>query len=401
MFKNNYKFNLTKFITSVLIPWIPSESLKMGSAMQIYNTTHSYWLVTTLFMLMNIPILIVQIFSKQLMKLFNFKKGLLIVDFFSAVLLIAPIIIWKLFPISTNTGLIVTILMILNMLQSFTYSIKTLYIRQMTHFISNNKAQLDIANVVFNVGVALSLIISPIFSVQVFNKITFDIFMTINLIFYLVSIVLFRTIKLNENAFVAETKQEKIVLGQSTNVVYVVTISSIAGLFLFTRQSGVIGFFNNYNYDFHFWSYYLAITMGILGLVGIIVAFLIKKTRWKINNTILLFIFFILNLSWLFISQIKNVSLSIAWFFVINAIQQFIINFINNNLGFRTQNITFAKRTIKVEKIVTLIQVTTSIIFTFLLTYVLVVSSYYHSYILYTIILLTMILLVYSYRPKV
>ncbi|MCU4706590.1 MFS transporter [Mycoplasma sp. CSL7503-lung] len=399
MNKNNFKFNLFKFISSVLIPWVPSESLKMGSAMQIYNFTNSYWLVTTLFMLMQLPLVVVQIFNKQLLKIMDFKKGLIFLDFVSAVFLVVPIIMWNLFPISTNTELIVAILLILNVLQSFTYSLKTLYIKKMTHFISSSNKEFNVINNIFNLGVGLSLLISPIFSVEVFNKVTFDIFMTINLIFYLISMLLFRLVKLNKSPFEKEVKKvetDKIV----HNNIYLITFISISTLFLFTRQSGVISFFNYYQYDFHFWSYYLAITMAFVGILGLLVAFIVKKKKININNTILLFMFFALNISWLFISQIKNTILSITWFFIINAIQQFIINFANNNISFETKNISDKNICLNIKKLVLIVPVISSIFFTYILTYVLVNVSYYHSYILYTLILLTMLLLLYSYRKK-
>ncbi|MBN4083226.1 hypothetical protein JXZ92_00115 [Mycoplasma sp. CSL10137] len=401
MNKNNFKFNSFKFISSVLIPWVPSESLKMGSAMQIYNFTHSYWLVTTLFMLMQLPLVVVQIFNEKLLKIINFKKILIILDLISAIFLIIPIIMWNLFPFSTNIELIVTILLILNVLQSFTYSLKTMCIKKMTQFISSNNKEFSIVNNIFNLGVGLSLLISPIFSVEVFNKVTFDIFMTINLIFYLISIFLFSLVKLNKNSFDNKIKQienDKKV----HNSIYLITLISLSSLFLFTRQSGVIAFFNYYQYDFHFWSYYLAITMAFVGILGLLTSFVIKKKKLNINNTLLLFIFFGLNLSWLFISQIRDTIFSIVWFFVINAIQQFIINYVNNNISFETKSINnnHKKICLNINRLILIIPTISSIFFTYLLTYVLANVSYYHAYVLYTLILLTMILLLYSYRKK-
>lgn len=82
--KKSFNFNLFKYVSAVGISLIGSEAFKISSAIYIYKISGDFWLVTLLYLLIQLPSIIIYIFSNKLVKILKDKTALLLTDILSA-----------------------------------------------------------------------------------------------------------------------------------------------------------------------------------------------------------------------------------------------------------------------------------------------------------------------------
>lgn len=84
----NFIKNACKYTSSLNFSLVGSEAFKFSSSLYIYKITGDFWLVTILYLLIQLPSLIVYLFSTKIVKRWeNDKLILLISDLFSALVL--------------------------------------------------------------------------------------------------------------------------------------------------------------------------------------------------------------------------------------------------------------------------------------------------------------------------
>ncbi|MDD7907585.1 methylase, partial [Metamycoplasma hyosynoviae] len=281
--------NKIKYSSSLILSMIGSEAFKLGTAIYIYKFTNSFWLVSILYLLIQIPTFISYLLNYKITKKRNLKHILLWTDIISfsilATILIGYFVIIK----SNNLFGFSIFLLVINSLLSIVHSFRFIALKTIIYNISNNEKDVKTYNVLTTISTSIAFLLAPIFSLILFSKLSFWALILLNMVTYLISGFLYFSFKLNEKE-IELVKQEKTDLTNQSNIkqnnalkwVYTLSSSFIIGIFLYPKQSGMSQFFKVIDFDANKWSFFLTIIFALFGLAGSLLSLIIRNKNIKL-----------------------------------------------------------------------------------------------------------------------
>ncbi|MDD1373949.1 methylase, partial [Metamycoplasma hyosynoviae] len=281
--------NKIKYSSSLILSMIGSEAFKLGTAIYIYKFTNSFWLVSILYLLIQIPTFISYLLNYKITKKRNLKYILLWTDIISfsilATILIGYFVIIK----SNNLFGFSIFLLVINSLLSIVHSFRFIALKTIIYNISNNEKDVKTYNVLTTISTSIAFLLAPIFSLILFSKLPFWALILLNMVTYLISGFLYFSFKLNEKE-IELVKQEKTDLTNQSNIkqnnalkwVYTLSSSFIIGIFLYPKQSGMSQFFKVIDFDANKWSFFLTIIFALFGLAGSLLSLIIRNKNIKL-----------------------------------------------------------------------------------------------------------------------
>ncbi|MDC8914676.1 hypothetical protein, partial [Metamycoplasma hyosynoviae] len=281
--------NKIKYSSSLILSMIGSEAFKLGTAIYIYKFTNSFWLVSILYLLIQIPTFISYLLNYKITKKRNLKHILLWTDIISfsilATILIGYFVIIK----SNNLFGFSIFLLVINSLLSIVHSFRFIALKTIIYNISNNEKDVKTYNILTTISTSIAFLLAPIFSLILFSKLPFWALILLNMVTYLISGFLYFSFKLNEKE-IELVKQEKTDLTNQSNIkqnnalkwVYTLSSSFIIGIFLYPKQSGMSQFFKVIDFDANKWSFFLTIIFALFGLAGSLLSLIIKNKNIKL-----------------------------------------------------------------------------------------------------------------------
>ncbi|MDC8900292.1 hypothetical protein PR259_01650 [Metamycoplasma hyosynoviae] len=267
--------NKIKYSSSLILSMIGSEAFKLGTAIYIYKFTNSFWLVSILYLLIQIPTFISYLLNYKITKKRNLKHILLWTDIISFSILSTILIGYFVIIKSNNLFGFSIFLLVINSLLSIVHSFRFIALKTIIYNISNNEKDVKTYNVLTTISTSIAFLLAPIFSLILFSKLPFWALILLNMVTYLISGFLYFSFKLNEKE-IELVKQEKTDLTNQSNIkqnndlkwVYTLSSSFIIGIFLYPKQSGMSQFFKVIDFDANKWSFFLTIIFALFGFGG-------------------------------------------------------------------------------------------------------------------------------------
>lgn len=388
-----FRTNTIKYTTSLTLSLIGSEAFKLGTSIFIYKFTGNLWLVTALYLLVQLPSILVYIFSSKIVKKFkNDKLILLFSDIVSFVLLIPTLIT---FFLTQNNKILSIVLIVFNTLLGFIHAFRFIYLKNVVYYISQNNKQMKIINISNSFATSFGFFLSTIFSFFLFKNLDFYWLVIMNMVTYLISGILYYSLKTSATAAnfeIITNKNEHVIVKKNKlkSWIFILSGSFLIGIFLYPKTSGLSQLFSSLeSYSIDTWGFYLSIIFTSFSLLGVILSFVLnnKIKHQKSFFMILVVLILLLNFVWLFFKNTNEKSYFISYV-VTTTIQQFLFSlfipifyslsyelFDKNN--FHKQNgISIVFRT-----------VITSII-TLLFTQITIKFGYFYTYLFYAIAIL-------------
>ncbi|MGX9340146.1 MULTISPECIES: hypothetical protein [unclassified Mycoplasma] len=312
--------NKTKYASSLIISMIGSEAFKLGTAIYIYKFTSSFWLVSLLYLLIQIPVFISYLLNKKIASKLKLKNILIATDFISVGVLMV-ILISSFFFIKNNSLQAFSIfLLITNIILNIIHSFRFIALKSVLYYLSNNNKDIKTYNVLTTIATALAFLLASVFSFVLFTKLPFWSLIVMNMITYLASGILYFILKLNKEPLqttpTIKNNVDNLQLEHNKNYniwkwVYTIACSLIVGIFLFPRTAGMSQFFKAISFNAEEWSFILNIIFGSFGLIGSLISLVIRnkdiKLRWILlaMNIVILVVIPILFIS--ISNYIKNI----------------------------------------------------------------------------------------------
>ncbi|MGX9389144.1 hypothetical protein [Mycoplasma sp. 327] len=312
--------NKTKYASSLIISMIGSEAFKLGTAIYIYKFTSSFWLVSLLYLLIQIPVFISYLLNKKIASKLKLKNILIATDFISVGVLMV-ILISSFFFIKNNSLQAFSIfLLITNIILNIIHSFRFIALKSVLYYLSNNNKDIKTYNVLTTIVTALAFLLASMFSFVLFTKLPFWSLIVMNMITYLASGILYFILKLNKEPLqttpTIKNNVDNLQLEHNKNYniwkwVYTIACSLIVGIFLFPRTAGMSQFFKAISFNAEEWSFILNIIFGSFGLIGSLISLVIRnkdiKLRWILlaMNIVILVVIPILFIS--ISNYIKNI----------------------------------------------------------------------------------------------
>lgn len=334
-----FKVNNLKYTGSLTLSLIGSEAFKLGSSIFIFKFTGNLWLVTFLYLLIQLPSIIVYLFSSKIVKkVKNDKFILLVCDLLSFAILIPPLITFIILnKDDSNKDLKTTLSIILitfSTILGFIHSFRFIFLKSIIYFIADNNDQMQKFNASNSLATSLGFFASTILSFFLFKNLSFYWLITMNMVTYLVSGILYYSLKVNKEATIfskpeltdsTENRQIKSNLAKSW--MFVLSGSLLIGIFLFPNTSGLSQYFNSFGnseYKIDNWGFYFSIIFTTFSLLGVIIVYFFQS---KIKKSKPLFITLIsilgtLNFVWLFFMN-SETKVNLISYVSIIALQQF------------------------------------------------------------------------------
>lgn len=326
--KKSFNFNLFKYVSAVGISLIGSEAFKISSAIYIYKISGDFWLVTLLYLLIQLPSIIIYIFSNKLVKILKDKTALLLTDILSAffLLIVFIISIWFL-----TSNIFSIILIVLSTILGTIHSYRFIHLKNVLYYLATDEKTLKSFNIGNSLATSIGFVLSPLMSFYLYNYLQFYWLIVFNIITYLISGILYWSLKLNINSieFSKKTISQEIKKTKLSSWIFIFSFSILIGILLYPRQAGLIQFFAYIkDYSYNEWSFWLTLTMSISGLIATILLMILNHfNKSKIKLHILMIVMLILATSWIFIEKLTTSSYVIfIYYFLINTIQQFIFS---------------------------------------------------------------------------
>lgn len=336
---SKFKINNLKYTSSLTLSLIGSEAFKLGSSIFIFKFTGNLWLVTFLYLLLQLPSVLVYLFSSEIVKKVKSDKLILLIcDLLSFAILIPPLITFIILnKDDSNNDLKTTLSIILitfSTLLGFIHSFRFIFLKNIIYFIADNNDQMQKFNATNSLATSLGFIASTILSFFLFKNLSFYWLITMNMITYLVSGILYYSLKVNKEATVfsaptstgdVENKQDKSNLAKSW--MFILSGSLLIGIFLFPNTSGLSQYFNSFGnseYKIDNWGFYFSIIFATFSLIGVVIVYFFQS---KIKKSKPLFIAIIavlgtLNFVWLFFIN-SEAKVNLISYVSIIALQQF------------------------------------------------------------------------------
>ncbi|MEA4115437.1 methyltransferase domain-containing protein [Mycoplasma sp. 744] len=397
--KKLFNFNLSKYIFAIGISLIGSEAFKISSAIYIYKISGDFWLVTLLYLLIQLPSIIIYFFSHKLIKLFKDKTALLLTDLLSALFLLVVFLIslWYL-----NFHFFSIILIVLSTLLGTIHSYRFIHLKNIIYHLATNDKTLKAFNIGNSFATSIGFVFSPLMSFYLYNYLEFYWLIVFNILTYLISGFLYYSLKINQEPFEFTiekqfTKNKRKILSW----IFVFSFSILIGILLYPRQTGLIQFFNYINdYKYNEWSFWFTLIMSISGLLATILLMLLNHfNKSKLKLHLLMLIMLILVFSWIIMDKIIT---SRYWifilYFVINAMQQFIFNISLPSFYSQCYKLFNKNDFHKQNGFSLIIRIIISSLFIILFTFINNQFNYYWAYLIYSFaILFLSITIIFSY----
>ncbi|MDC8920677.1 hypothetical protein PR253_03195 [Metamycoplasma hyosynoviae] len=395
--------NKIKYSSSLILSMIGSEAFKLGTAIYIYKFTNSFWLVSILYLLIQIPTFISYLLNYKIIKKRNLKHILLWTDIISfsilATILIGYFVIIK----SNNLFGFSIFLLVINSLLSIVHSFRFIALKTIIYNISNNEKDVKTYNVLTTISTSIAFLLAPIFSLILFSKLPFWTLILLNMVTYLISGFLYFSFKLNEKE-IELVKQEKTDLTNQSNIkqnnalkwVYTLSSSFIIGIFLYPKQSGMSQFFKVIDFDANKWSFFLTIIFALFGLAGSLLSLIIRNKNIKLLWVLIpMNLIFLITIPILF-SNVNNKFKNIAYLITIG-FQQMLYSFFIT-IFYTNSYFLFDKEKFKNNTIYTLIfRIISSSIIIILLTFVSIKLNYFITFTIFaTLIFISSVLITIS-----
>ncbi|MCV3753409.1 hypothetical protein OF364_01080 [Mycoplasma enhydrae] len=150
---NTFRQNSWKYTSSLTLSLIGSEAFKLGSSIFIYKFTGNLWLVSLLYLLIQVPSIIVYIFSTKIVKkIKNDRLILLLSDILSIVLLVPSLII---FFFTQNKTILSIVLIVISTLLGFVHSFRFVFLKNVVYYITSNNEQMKTVNIATSFATSL------------------------------------------------------------------------------------------------------------------------------------------------------------------------------------------------------------------------------------------------------
>ncbi|WP_341513295.1 MFS transporter [Mesomycoplasma ovipneumoniae] len=331
--------NSIKFTSSLSTSLIGSEAFKFSSSLYIFKITGDFWLVTILYLLIQIPNLVVYLFSSKIVQKWkNDKIILLISDILSVFCLAFLLIIF----FSLVNGQIFTfsiILILVNTLLGFIHAFRFIYLKNIVYYLANNEKQMQNINVFSSFATAMGFLISAVFALVIYSRLDFYWMVLFNMITYSVSGLLYFLLKLNPKKFDFALSQQENFKENDKKIstykwVFVLAGHFIVAIFFLPRTTlfpPVFEYINSQSqaelFNYQQLATWFNIGFSFASVLGTIVSFLIlNKTKKKISIIWLLVGLLILGWIWPFVTFIKNLNVQFYSYMIITSFNQFIFS---------------------------------------------------------------------------
>ncbi len=331
--------NSIKFTSSLSTSLIGSEAFKFSSSLYIFKITGDFWLVTILYLLIQIPNLVVYLFSSKIVQKWkNDKIILLISDILSVFCLAFLLIIF--FSLANSQIFTFSIILILvNTLLGFIHAFRFIYLKNIVYYLANNEKQMQNINVFSSFATAMGFLISAVFALVIYSRLDFYWMVLFNMITYSVSGLLYFLLKLNPKKFDFALSQQENFKENDKKIstykwVFVLAGHFIVAIFFLPRTTlfpPVFEYINSQSqieiFNYQQLATWLNIGFSFASVLGTIVSFLIlNKTRKKISIIWLLVGLLILGWIWPFVTFIKNLNVQFYSYMIITSFNQFIFS---------------------------------------------------------------------------
>ncbi|WP_337898203.1 MFS transporter [Mesomycoplasma ovipneumoniae] len=331
--------NSIKFTSSLSTSLIGSEAFKFSSSLYIFKITGDFWLVTILYLLIQIPNLVVYLFSSKIVQKWkNDKIILLISDILSVFCLAFLLIIF--FSLANSQIFTFSIILILvNTLLGFIHAFRFIYLKNIVYYLANNEKQMQNINVFSSFATAMGFLISAVFALVIYSRLDFYWMVLFNMITYSISGALYFFLKLNTKKFDFALSQQENFKENDKKIstykwVFVLAGHFIVAIFFLPRTTlfpPVFEYINSQSqveiFNYQQLATWLNIGFSFASVLGTIVSFLIlNKTRKKISIIWLLVGLLILGWIWPFVAFIKNLNVQFYSYMIITSFNQFIFS---------------------------------------------------------------------------
>ncbi|WP_337895926.1 MFS transporter [Mesomycoplasma ovipneumoniae] len=331
--------NSIKFTSSLSTSLIGSEAFKFSSSLYIFKITGDFWLVTILYLLIQIPNLIVYLFSSKIVQKWkNDKIILLISDILSVFCLAFLLIIF--FSLANSRLFTFSIILILvNTLLGFIHAFRFIYLKNIVYYLANNEKQMQNINVFSSFATAMGFLISAVFALVIYSRLDFYWMVLFNMATYSISGLLYFLLKLNAKKFDFALNQQENFKENDKKIstykwVFVLAGHFIVAIFFLPRTTlfpPVFEYINSQSqieiFNYQQLATWLNIGFSFASVLGTIVSFLIlNRTKKKISIIWLLVGLLILGWIWPFVAFIKNLNVQFYSYMIITSFNQFIFS---------------------------------------------------------------------------
>ncbi|MGZ9800211.1 methyltransferase domain-containing protein [Mycoplasma sp. AC1221] len=398
-----FKSNLLKYILAISLSSIGSEAFKLSSSLYIFKFTGDFWVVSLLYILMQLPTLITYLFANKIIKFLKDKNALFLADILSVITLIIPLVAFFFIFKNAHTPWFSYLLLSINILISLIHSYRFIHLKNIVYHYASSQKELRNINAGFSVAISLGIFISPILSLF-FVHLKFYLLIIINISTYLISGFLYLSSKPSEKAYefvkTSTDVNSKPIWYKWT---YIISISIFIGIFLYPKNSGLIPFFKYTNFDYSQWMFYLTILMsGIAFVTGLILIILHNKNvKININTGWLIIIMTLINLSWFFVDLLSSKFTSTIYYIIINVVQQFLFSIMLPNYYDETYKLFSKKYYQKQNSYSMLARLLIPSIITIFITLTLKSTNYFYAYLIYSIFVLGLSLFILLTNIKI
>lgn len=230
----NFLKNSIKYTSSLSISLVGSETFKFASSLYIYKITGDFWLVTTLYLLIQIPSLIIYLLSSKITSLkLNNKYVLFFCDVLSFLTLGILLTLFFVLPKSESKAFSI-ILITFSTILGFIHSLRFIYLKNIVYYITYNNKQLHNINILSTFGTSFGFLISSILTILLYNKLDFFILIIANMITYIISGLLYLWLSLSSTKTKFDSENKEIQKNKTTTYKWIFILSSsfIIGIFL-------------------------------------------------------------------------------------------------------------------------------------------------------------------------
>lgn len=396
--------NKSKYSIALIFSMIGSEAFKLGSAIYIYKFTTSFWLVTLLYLLIQVPVFISYLLNKKVTEKLKLKNILIATDIIS-VFVLAIVLSSSFFFVKYNRLFVFSVfLLIINVVLNIIHSFRFVALKASLYYLSQNKKDIKTYNVLTIIATALAFFVAALLSYVLFTKLPFWSVIVMNMLTYFVSGLLYLSLKFKTQALqttsnISSNADARIVKSSKLSTwkwVYTFACSFIVGFFLFPRTSGMSQFFKEISLDTEKWSFVLNIIFSAFGLIGSLISLVIRSKEIKLYWILLpMNIVAIATIPILF-ANITSSTKNIVYLVMIGLQQLFFSLFLA--IFYTNTYLLFKEEKFKKNTIYTLIfRVISSSLIIILFTLITHKSNYFVTFSIFTsLILLTSIIIIIS-----
>ncbi|WP_322958417.1 hypothetical protein RRG49_04115 [Mycoplasmopsis felis] len=389
----NFLKNSIKYTSSLSISLVGSETFKFASSLYIYKITGDFWLVTILYLLIQIPSLIIYLLSSKITSLkLNNKYVLFFCDVLSFLTLGILFTLFFVLPKSESKAFSI-ILITFSTILGFIHSLRFIYLKNIVYYITYNNKQLHNINILSTFGTSFGFLMSAILTILLYNKLDFFILIISNMITYIISGLLYLWLSLSstKTKFDSENKETQKNKTTTYKWIFILSSSFIIGIFLMPRNANLTPFFkyiNSNEFKIDEWVPYLNLIFSAFSLIGTLLNYWIfNSIKKKININYILFLLLITNILWLIFGYINNTQVQFYSYLSIVAIQQILFSIFLSTF-YSISYILFDKSKFHTQNSISLaLRIIFYSVISITSTFITIYSSYYFSFLFFTIVI--------------